>query len=87
VTGFAWYFMAFGILPTVIGIAVLLDWRGWGRRWEEGVNRNSAYVSKLAHLPWDPNPSLGPTWRRFVAGFFVILGLLMIVAVFTGHAR
>ena len=68
------YFVVGGLVMVGLGIALLVDFRGFGRVWDEGLNRNAAYMGKLARFPWPHNPSLGPTLRPAVGVFAIVLG-------------
>jgi hypothetical protein len=81
------YFVVFGLISTCIGVALLTDFRGLGKEWEDGLNRNSEYVGKLLHLPWPQNPYEGRAWRPFVGVFATLLGLAMLGAVLSGAMR
>jgi hypothetical protein len=70
-----------------VGIALLANFRGLGKVWDEGMNRNSAYVNKLLHLPWPPNPYLGPTFRPVVGVFATVVGLAIVASVLFGAMR
>jgi hypothetical protein len=66
------------------GIALITNFRGWGKQWEDGLNARSEYIGKLLHLPWPQNPYEGPVWRPVVGVFATLLGLAMVTAVVTG---
>jgi hypothetical protein len=81
------YFVFFGLISTGIGVALLINFRGLGKEWEDGVNRNSEYVGKVLHLPWPHNPYEGAAWRPFAGVFATLLGLAMLGAVLSGAKR
>jgi len=81
------YFVVGGLIAFFVGVAVLTNFRGLGTQWDNGVNRNSAYVNKLLHLPWPPNPSAGPTFRPVVGIFMCVVGLGMVTAALSGAMR
>jgi hypothetical protein len=81
------YFVVAGLIACCLGIAVLTNFRGLGKQWDDGVNRNSAYVNKLLHLPWPPNPSAGPTFRPVAGVFMTVVGLALVAAVLFGAMR
>jgi len=81
------YFVVGGLITCCVGIAVLTNFGGLGKQWDDGVNRNSAYVNKLLHLPWAPNPFVGPTFRPVVGIFMTVVGLGMVAAVLFGAMR
>jgi hypothetical protein len=81
------YFLVTGPALAVIGLGVLIDFHGLGKQFEEGMNRNSAYINKVARLPWPPNPSLGPVYRPWAGGFGIVLGLALAVAALSGAIR
>jgi hypothetical protein len=66
-SGGAIYFLVFGPVAAAMGVALLLDVKGLGRRWENEVNRNSAHVGRL--FGWLPNRYIGPAWRPVAGGF------------------
>lgn len=73
------YFVLGGLIAACLGIALLIDFKGLGRTWEEGVTRNSAYINKISHLPWPPNPAIGRVYRKYAGGFGVFIGIVLIV--------
>lgn len=81
------YFVVFGLISSCAGIALLVNFRGLGKQWEDGVNRNSEYVGKLLHLPWPQNPYEGPALRPVAGVFATLLGLAMVGAVLFGAMR
>jgi hypothetical protein len=81
------YFVVGGFITCCLGIALLVNFRGLGKQWDDGMNRNSAYVNKVLHLPWPPNPHSGPTFRPFVGVFAIALGLAIVTAVLLGAMR
>jgi hypothetical protein len=81
------YFGVGGLVTCCVGIALLINFRGLGKQWDEGMNRNSAYANRLLHLPWLPNPYLGPTFRPVVGVFATVLGLAKVAAVLIGVIR
>ena len=70
-----------------LGIALLINLRGFGQQWDAGMNRNSAYVNKVLHLPWSTNPASGPTFRPAVAVFAIVVGLVTVIGVVLGGMR
>jgi hypothetical protein len=81
------YFVVFGLISSCAGVALLINFRGLGKEWEDGTNRNSEYVGKLLHLPWPQNPYEGRAWRLFGGVFATLLGLAMVAAVLSGSMR
>jgi hypothetical protein len=81
------YFVGGGLVSCCVGVAVLTNFRGLGKQWDDGFNRNSAYVNKLLNLPWPQNPSAGPTFRPVVGIFMTVVGLGMVAAVLFGAMR
>ena len=81
------YFVVFGLALLGVGVAVLIDFRGLGKRWEEGVNQNSASVNKVARMPWPPNPYLGPVLRPAAGIFAIVLGTVSVLSVLAGGIR
>lgn len=79
------YFGLFGPLAVCIGVALLVDFKGMGSRWENEVNRSSASVGRV--FGWPPNRYVGRTYRPVVAVFFVLLGVAMLIGVLTGAIR
>jgi hypothetical protein len=79
------YFLVFGPVAAAIGVALLLDFKGLGRRWEEELNRSSAHVARA--FGWPPNRYYGPTLRPFAGVFFVVMGLSGVILVVTGATR
>jgi hypothetical protein len=76
------YFLVFGPLLATGGIALLFDFKGLGRRWEDELNRNAAYVGRVFGRP--PNRYFGPTYRPFAGVSALLLGLAMFIGVVTG---
>jgi hypothetical protein len=81
------YFVVFGSISSCAGVALLLNFRGLGKQWEDGLNRDSDYVGKVLHLPWPQNPYEGRAWRPFVGVFATVLGLAMLGAALFGAMR
>ncbi len=81
------YFVVFGLASACAGVALLIDLRGFGKHWEDDLNRHAADVGKLARLPWPANPYLGPTYRPVAGIFAMLLGLAMVAAVLFGAIR
>ncbi len=79
------YFLVFGPVAAAKGVALLLDFKGLGRRWEDEANRSSARVGRT--FGWPPNRYLGRTWRPVAGVFFVVLGLSLVILVVTGATR
>lgn len=78
------YFVVAGLTLLSAGIAVVVDFRGLGKRWEHDVNGYSAAVSKVARLPWPTNPYLGQTLRPVAGIFAIVLGIVMVGSVLLG---
>jgi len=73
------YFVVGGLVLVCIGIALLTDFRGFGKVWDEGLNRHAAYMGKLARFPWPHNPNLGPTFRPAVGVFAIVVGAAIVL--------
>jgi hypothetical protein len=73
------YFIVGGLALVCIGIALLTDFRGFGKVWDEGLNRQAAYIGKLARFPWPHNPYLGPTYRPAVGVFALVVGATVVL--------
>jgi hypothetical protein len=84
-SGGAIYFLVFGPLAAGMGVALLLDVKGLGRRWEDEVNRSSAHVGRV--FGWPPNRYIGPTWRPFAGVLFLLLGAATVILVVAGAIR
>jgi hypothetical protein len=74
------YFVVVGVALLGASIAVLIDFRGLGRRWDEDVFAHSKEVIKLTRAPWMANPAGGRVWRPFAAifGILVSIGLILV---------
>jgi hypothetical protein len=81
------YFVFGGLVLVCIGIALLIDFRGFGKLWDEGLNRHAAYVGKLVRVRWSHNPYLGPTFRPVVGVFMVVLGSAAVLLNLIGMIR
>jgi hypothetical protein len=81
------YFGIAGPVAVCLGVALLVDFRGLGKRYENDLNNSAANVVKAFRLPWPPNPYWGPTYRPFAGVFFVLLGVAMFAGVLTGSIR
>ena len=79
------YFLVFGPLAAAMGVALLLDFKGLGRRWENEVNRSSAHVGRV--FGWPPNRYVGATWRPVSGVLFLMVGVMMVIGVVTGAIR
>jgi hypothetical protein len=84
VSPIAIYFLVGGLVLGCSGIAVLVNFRGLARHWENQVKTLSAEVNRLAKLPWPPNPYLGPTLRPAAGIFALLLGGFMVVMALIG---
>jgi len=71
------YFVGFGLVMVGLSLALLTNFRGFGRRWEEELHRQTTAVIKVARLPWTANPAEGRVWRPFVGIFGVTLGVVL----------
>jgi len=78
------FFVVAGLALLSAGVAILADFRGLGKRWEQDVNQRSADVDKVARLPWPANPYLGPTLRPAAGIFAVVVGMVMVGGVVLG---
>jgi hypothetical protein len=81
------WFLVFGTALLCTGAALLTDFRGWGRHWEDRLNARNAYVGKILDRARMPRPYVGPVWRPAAGVFAVALGLAMIAAVLSGAMR
>jgi hypothetical protein len=80
-------FIVIGLALVATGIAVVVDFREIGSRWEKGVHQSSAAVTKIARLSWPSNPYLGATFRPVVAIFFIVVGTILTGSVLLGAIR
>jgi hypothetical protein len=78
------YFVIGGLVLVSAGIALLVNFRGLGKRWEQDVNRSSAGVNKFARLPWPSNPYLGPVLRPAAGTFAIVVGVVLVGSVLLG---
>jgi hypothetical protein len=76
------YFLVFGPVLASVGLAVLIDFRGLGRRWETEVNRSGARVGRL--FGWPSNRYAGRAWRPFAGLLFLLVGAAMVILVLAG---
>jgi hypothetical protein len=81
------YFVLSGLVLVCLGVALLTDFMGFGKTWDDGMNAHSAYVGKLVRSPWPHNPSLGPTFRPAVGIFAVIVGSVLFLLNLIGMIR
>jgi hypothetical protein len=81
------YFVLGGLVLVCVGVALLINFRGFGKVWDEGLNAHSAYVGKLVRFPWPHNPSLGPTFRPVVGIFAVVVGSAVFLLNLMGMIR
>lgn len=77
--GFRAYFVVIGLALLVASIAVLIDFRGLGKRWEEDVYAHSKEVVRLSRAPWMANPAMGRVWRPFAAVFGIVLSIVLVL--------
>jgi len=77
--GFRAYFVVIGLALLVASIAVLIDFRELGKRWEEDVYAHSKEVVKLTRVPWTANPVTGKVWRPYAAMFGIVLSIALIL--------
>jgi len=81
------YFLVAGLVLASSGVALLINFRGLARHWANRVNQLSAEVNRIAHLPWPPNPHVGPTFRPAAGIFALLLGFAMATLALTGAIR
>jgi hypothetical protein len=81
-SGGAIYFLVFGPVAAAMGVALLLDVKGLGRRWETEVNRRSARVGRV--FGWPSNRYAGRAWRPFAGLLFLLVGAAMVILVLAG---
>ncbi len=84
-SGGAIYFLVFGPLAAAMGVALLLDVKGLGRRWETELNRSSALLGRV--FGWPPDPYSGHDWRPFAGVLFLLVGAAMVILVLAGAIR
>ena len=77
--GFRAYFVAAGLALLVASIAVLIDFRGLGKRWEEDVYAHSKEVVRLTRASWMANPAMGRIWRPFAAVFGIVVSIVLVL--------
>jgi hypothetical protein len=77
--GFRAYFVVIGLALLVASIAVLIDFRGLGKRWEEDVYAHSKEVVRLSRGPWMANPAMGRVWRPFAAIFGIVVSIVLVL--------
>ena len=75
------YFLVVGPVVACLGVALLVDFKGLGRRWENELNRSAGNVAKI--FGWQPNRYWGSTYRPFAGGIFVFVGVALLMAVVT----
>ena len=76
------YFLVFGPVLAGVGVALLVDFKGLGRRWESELNRNAAFVGRVFGLP--PNRYVGPTFRPLAGALFLFGGAALLMSLATG---
>jgi len=76
------YFVVGGLALLVASIALLIDFRDLGRRWEEDVYAHSKEVIKLARVQWEANPATGRVWRPYAAIFGIVVSIVLILTGF-----
>ena len=81
------YFVLSGLVLVCLGVALLTDFMGFGKTWDDGMNAHSAHVGKLVRSPWAHNPSLGSTFRPAVGIFAVIVGSVVFLFNLMGMIR
>lgn len=73
------YFAVAGLALLAGSIALLIDFRGLGRRWDEDVYAQSKEVIKLTRVPWSANPATGRVWRPYGAIFGIVVSIVLIL--------
>jgi hypothetical protein len=80
--GFRAYFVLGGLALLVASTALLIDFRGFGKRWDEDFFAHSKEVIKLTRVPWTANPATGKVWRPYAAIFGIALSIALILTGF-----
>lgn len=73
------YFVVVGLALLAASVAVLINFRGLGTRWEEDVFAHSKEVLRLTRMPWPANPMEGRVWRPYGAIFGIVVGLVLVL--------
>ena len=81
------WFMVLGPALFCTGVALLTNFRGWGKQWEDRLNARNRYVGRLLDQAWPRNPYVGPVWRPAAGVFAIVVGLAMMAAVISGALR
>ena len=77
--GFRIYFVVAGLALLAASIALLTDFRGLGRRWDDDVYAHSKEVIRLTRVPWSANPMTGSVLRPYSAIFGIVLSIVLIL--------
>ena len=73
------YFVVAGFVLPPACVALLVNFRGLGTLWDEGVFAHSKEVNRLMHLPWATNPMMGKVWRPYAAIFGMVIGIGLVL--------
>jgi uncharacterized membrane protein YozB (DUF420 family) len=77
--GFRAYFVVISLALLVASIAVPIDFRGLGKRWEEDVYAHSKEVVRVTRAPWMANSAMGRVWRPFAALFGIVVSIVLVL--------
>jgi hypothetical protein len=77
--GFRVYFVVSGLGLLAASIALLIDFRGIGIRWDGDVYAHSKEVNRLTHMPWSAKPATGRVWRPYGAIFGIVVSIVLIL--------
>jgi hypothetical protein len=78
-TAFRVYFVAVGLALIAASLALLLNFRGFGRLWDDSVYTHSTEFIRLTRMPWPANPTQGRVARPYVGVVGLLLGVALIL--------
>ena len=72
-------FVVEGLALLVVSIAVLVNFRGLGTRWDDDVYSHSKEFIRWTRMPWVANPIESKVWRPYAAIFGIVLGVVLVL--------
>ena len=73
------YFVVIGLAMLGMSIALLINFKGLGRRWEDQLHTQTTELIKFVRIQWLANPAQGRVARPYVAVFAMALSVVLIL--------
>jgi hypothetical protein len=73
------YFVVIGLAMFGMSFALLINFKGLGRHWDDQMHTQTTELIKFARIPWLANPAQGRVARPYVAIFAIALSIVLIL--------